>query len=35
LARGATYVLAIAGVLGLGWWATQRQDNPSTETQSI
>jgi predicted tellurium resistance membrane protein TerC len=35
LARGATYVLAIAGVLGLGWWATKRQDNPETETQSI
>ena len=35
LARGATYVLAIAGVLGLGWWATKRQVNPETETQSI
>ena len=35
LARGATYVMAIAGVLGLGWWATRRQENAGTETQSI
>jgi YjbE family integral membrane protein len=35
LARGATYVMAIAGVLGLGWWATRRQDSSGTETQSI
>ena len=35
LARGATYVMAIAGVLGLGWWATRRQKNSGTETQSI
>ena len=28
LARGATYVVAVAGVLGLGWWATRRQENP-------
>jgi YjbE family integral membrane protein len=35
LARGATYVLAVAGVLGLGWWATKKQENPETETQSI
>ena len=35
LARGATYVMAIAGVLGLGWWATRRQENSGTETQSI
>jgi YjbE family integral membrane protein len=35
LARGATYVVAIAGVLGLGWWATRRQENSGTETQSI
>ena len=34
LARGATYVVAIAGVLGLGWWATRRQENPETETQA-
>lgn len=24
VARGATYVAAIAGVLGVGWWATKR-----------
>jgi len=35
LARGATYVTAIVGVLGLGWWATRRQENSGTETQSI
>ena len=35
LARGATYVVAVAGVLGLGWWATRRQKNSGTETQSI
>ena len=35
LARGATYVVAVAGVLGLGWWATRRQENSGTETQSI
>jgi YjbE family integral membrane protein len=35
LARGATYVMAIAGVLSLGWWATRRQENSGTETQSI
>ena len=35
LARGATYVLAIVGVLGMGWWATKRQDSPKNETQAI
>ena len=35
IARGATYAVAVVGVLGLGWWATKRQDNPETETQSI
>ena len=35
LARGATYVVAVAGVLGLGWWATRRQENPDTDAQSI
>ena len=35
LARGATYVVAVAGVLGLGWWATRRQESSETETQSI
>ena len=34
LARGATYVVAVAGVLGLGWWATRRQENPANETQA-
>jgi YjbE family integral membrane protein len=34
LARGATYVMAVAGVLGLGWWATRRQENPENETQA-
>ena len=34
LARGATYVVAIAGVLGLGWWATRRQENPENETRA-
>jgi YjbE family integral membrane protein len=35
LARGATYVVAIVGVLGMGWWATKRQDSPENETQAI
>ena len=35
LARGATYVSAIAGVLGLGWWATKRHVPRSAEAQSI
>jgi predicted tellurium resistance membrane protein TerC len=35
LARGATYILAVVGVLGLGWLATKRQATSSTETQSI
>jgi YjbE family integral membrane protein len=34
LARGATYLVAVAGVLGLGWWATRRQENPENETQA-
>ncbi len=34
LARGATYVVAVAGVLGLGWWATRRQENSENETQA-
>ena len=34
LARGATYVVAVAGVLGLGWWATRRQENTENETQA-
>jgi YjbE family integral membrane protein len=35
IARGLTYLVAIAGVLGLGWWATKRQAASETETQSI
>ena len=34
IARGATYVVAVAGVLGLGWWATRKQENPESETQA-
>ena len=34
LARGATYLMASAGVLGLGWWATRRQENPENETRA-
>jgi YjbE family integral membrane protein len=34
LARGATYFLAIAGVLGTGWWATRQQVQNDKETQS-
>lgn len=33
-ARIATYVISLAGVLGLGWWTTKRQVVSSTETQS-
>ena len=35
IARGATYAVAIVGVLGLGWWATRKQENPETETESV
>ena len=35
LARGATYVLAIAGVLGTGWLATRKQVQEESETQSF
>jgi YjbE family integral membrane protein len=35
LARGATYVLAIAGVLGTGWLATRKQVQEESEIQSI
>jgi YjbE family integral membrane protein len=34
IVRGATYVVAVAGVLGLGWWATRKQENPESETQA-
>lgn len=35
LARGATYIVAIAGVLITGWWATRKQVQDESETQSI
>ena len=35
IARGATYAVAIVGVLGLGWWATRKQENSETETESV
>jgi YjbE family integral membrane protein len=35
IARGATYAVAIVGVLGLGWWATRKQENPETETETV
>lgn len=35
LARGATYILSIAGVLGTGWLATRKQVQEESETQSI
>ena len=33
-ARVATYAISIAGVLGLGWWASKRQMASNTDTQS-
>ena len=35
IARGSTYAVAIVGVLGLGWWATRKQENPETETETV
>ena len=35
IARGATYAVAIVGVLGLGGWATRKQENPETETETV
>jgi YjbE family integral membrane protein len=35
IARGVTYAVAIVGVLGLGWWATRKQENPETETETV
>jgi predicted tellurium resistance membrane protein TerC len=35
LARGATYIVAIAGVLVTGWWATRKQVQDESDTQSI
>lgn len=34
IARGATYAVAVVGVLGLGWWATRKQESPESETQA-
>jgi YjbE family integral membrane protein len=34
VARIATYIVAVAGVLGLGWWTTKRQERDTTETPS-
>ncbi len=35
IARGATYAVAVVGVLGLGWLATRKQENPETEAESV
>ncbi|MEY3923010.1 MAG: hypothetical protein RI915_657 [Pseudomonadota bacterium] len=35
IARGATYAVAIVGVLGLGWWATRKQENSETDTETV
>ena len=34
VARIATYIVAVAGVLGLGWWTTKRQERETEDTQS-
>jgi YjbE family integral membrane protein len=34
LARAATYIVAVVGVLGLGWWTTKRQERETEDTQS-
>jgi len=34
LARNATYVLAVAGVLGLGWWTTRRAQESRDQVTS-
>ena len=34
VARIATYIVAVAGVLGLGWWTTKRQERETPDTQS-
>jgi YjbE family integral membrane protein len=34
IARGATYAVAVVRVLGLGRWATRRQENPENENQA-
>jgi YjbE family integral membrane protein len=35
IARGATYAVAVVGVLGLGWLATRKQEKPETEAESV
>ena len=35
LARAATYIMAVAGVLVTGWWATRKQVQNESEAQSI
>jgi len=35
LVRIATYVIAIAGVLGLGWWSSRQASQNGSETQSV
>jgi uncharacterized membrane protein YhiD involved in acid resistance len=34
VARAATYIVAIVGVLGAGWWVTRKQVQNEAETQS-
>jgi YjbE family integral membrane protein len=34
VARTATYIVAVVGVLGLGWWTTKRQERETPETPS-
>ena len=35
VARVATYIVAIAGVLAMGWWETRKQVQEESETQTI
>jgi predicted tellurium resistance membrane protein TerC len=35
MARIATYVIAISGVLGLGWWTSKQAPQNDAETQSV
>jgi len=35
VARVATYIVAIAGVLAMGWWGTRKQVQEQSETQTI
>jgi predicted tellurium resistance membrane protein TerC len=35
VARAATYIVAVVGVLGLGWWMTKRQEKETADTQSV